>query len=207
MPLDFRPHEIVLDRETQLPKVIHKRDYVHLLNGPDRAYVQGGEIYLGGGDPVSPDEAPAWFWESYAALTPQARRTAGLELPSDKVRLVEQLDEGFVKTFKELPADIRELLLADAGSIPEAPRKVVEAPQIADTTSESPQEKSPVLDDPGASGPKLWTCDECGQEVPPKQKGVHIGRHRHMAKSKAKQNAWEAEQYAQDKPRIFEPRD
>jgi hypothetical protein len=207
MPLNFRPHEIVLDRESQLPKVIHKCDYVHLLYGPDRAYVQGGEIYLGGGDPVSPDEAPAWFWESYAALTPQARRTAGLELPADKVLLVEQLDEGFVKTFKELPADIRELLLADAGSISEAPRKVVEAPKIVETTSDPLQEKSLVLDDLEASGPKLWLCDECGEDVPLTHKGVHIGRHKRLAKLKNKQNAWEAEQYAQDKPRIFEPRD
>jgi len=187
MPLDFRPHEIVLDRETQLPKVIHKRDYVHLLNGPDRAYVQGGEIYLGGGDPVSPDEAPAWFWESYAALTPQARRTAGLELPSDKLKLVSQLDQDFVKTFKELPSDIRELLLADAGSTSEAPRKVVEAPKISDTTSDPPQEKSLVLGHPEGSQPKLWTCDQCSQEIPLSHKGVHIGRHRRMAKVKARQ--------------------
>ena len=183
MPLSFRPHEIVLDRESQLPKVIHKSDYVHLLHGQDRVYVQGGNIYLGGGDPISPDQAPAWFWEDYGKLSPQARRSAGLELPEDRVVSVEQLPADFVHTFEELPDEIKQELLQRVG--PRAPRTPVEAPKISDTTPESSLEKSLVLDDPGASGPKLWTCDECGLEFPLTKKGVHIGLHRRLAKTKA----------------------
>jgi hypothetical protein len=181
MPLlDFRPHEIILDRESQLPRVLHKRDYIQLIRGQDRVYVQQGHIFLGGGDPLSPDQVPPWFWEDYGKLTPQARRSVGLELPEDRVVSVEQLPADFVHTFEELPDEIKQELLRRAG--PQAPRMPVEAPEIPDTTQEPSLEKSLVLDHPEAPKPTSWTCDECGKDVPMNTKGVHIGLHRRLAK-------------------------
>ena len=185
MPLTFHPHEIVLDRATQRDRVVHKADYVRLMNGDQSVYVRLGLIYLGGGDPISPDQAPSWFWDSYAALTPAARRAVGLELPSDKLHSIDQLPTDFVKTFKDLPLDLQEQLLAD--SAVQASRTVVEAPKISPPTSESSSEKSLVLDHPEAPRPTHWTCDECGEEFPLTKKGVHIGLHRRLAKAKARQ--------------------
>lgn len=178
--LDFRPHEIILDRESQLPRVLHKRDYIQLIRDRERVYVQGGHIFLGGGDPISPDQAPTWFWEDYGKLSPQARRSAGLELPEDRVVSVEQLPADFVHTFEELPDEIKQELLQRAG--PRAPRTPVEAPKMSTVSVDMDDPVQFPEDPPEAPKPTSWTCDECGHEFPLTKKGVHIGLHRRLAK-------------------------
>jgi len=179
MPVNFYPHEIVMDPDSQLPRVIHRADYISLTEDDEQVYVQGGKIFLGGGDAVHPDEAPAWFWDRYAQLTPHARRSCGLELPQDRVRSMAELPTEFLQTLESLDPDLREKLLQ--GPPEKAPRMPVEAPKIPDETPDLSSYLDALTTDPRASRPTHWTCDVCAADVEVRKKGVHIAAHRRAA--------------------------
>ncbi len=157
----------------------HLNDYVLLANGTQRAYVQHGKVYLNGAEEMDPADAPAWFWEAYERITPTTRKLVGLPLAQDRQQDLEANAAALLAQLDQLPAELRAKLAQQL--LPQAPRMPVEDPKVSTEGIDMGQSFGGPTIDPGASGPKLWTCPQCSETLPTTHKGLHVGRHNKAA--------------------------
>lgn len=196
--MNFKPHTITTDPTTGAQAVHQHSNFVMLSNAGLRLYVQHGEVYNGGNDPLPQADLPTWFWDSFRKLTPSARKACGLELPEDEIKSVDQLPVALLELLKSVPEHLKAQLLGT-----EAPRMPqVETSPTGQYNHES-SDSGHVVDDPGASRPtykpsltdlvsdglknevsppKDWVCDECGEATTLRRKGVHKAGHARAAK-------------------------
>lgn len=167
-----------------------KAEEIHTPNGkvrytsPVKYYVQRGVIYDGGGRPVPFEEAPAWVLEEYRKTSRETRQAVGLKLPEDILQEREATIAEMLQQWENLPEELRARIAQQI--LPEASRIDEKAPKISSEYDSMSLPSDGLKNDPRASRPKTWVCDECTQEVLLAHKGVHIGKHRREAKHQAK---------------------
>lgn len=178
MPFTF---DVCVSRQTPdgIPVSEHVNDYVMLVNGSEKVYVQHGGIYRNGSEKLTGAQAPAWFWDSYRQITPATRKLVGLPLPEDTQAELEKSAANLLAQFDQLPAELKAQLAQHV--LPQASRMPVEAPKTSDQyedEDEDEPEDAPetLVDDLQPIRPSFWTCGTCGVDVELKKKGVHMAR-------------------------------
>lgn len=155
----FRPHEHITDPNNNTVQVRHLHDYVCLYNEGLRYFIQHGTVYANGGVSIPREGLPDWFWEQVRALTPETRRSCEFLLPED---------EPVLRPQPSLRSQLQSLSDQERLEILQA-----FAPSVAQESTPMPtQPKSPTVHTPRPP----WVCDNCGDSMETRLKGVHLAR-------------------------------
>lgn len=204
MPFTF---DVTVAKQTPdgIPYNEHVNDYVMLVHGSEKMYVQHGGIYRNGSEKLTGSAVPGWFWDSYRQITPTTRKLVGLQLPED-VEWERQANAARVlDDFDQLPEEMKLALykrmgvnappvkssrLVETGDGGQAIvyelRTPIQAPGMpveALKTSEQYEDEDGAGEAPESLvdalqpiRPSFWNCGACGVEVELKKKGVHMAR-------------------------------
>lgn len=176
-------------------RLVEHNPFLRLSNGVTEAplYIQGGGVYGEGGDEVPEAMWPDWFTVALGTCTDQALIAVGWKQAAPEHRPLSQQPIVYTEEKTELLAALasmsEEQLRALLGpQTPVVPHGTPETP-IADLDADDfpadpPDELLPPI--PGAPGPPAseWQCEECGESVENRLKGVHIANHARRKKER-----------------------
>lgn len=183
MPFTFQV-DVPRKNDGGIPYAEPVNDYVMLCSGHEKIYVQHGGIYLNGAEELSPAQAPAWFWEAYGRITPATRKLVGLPLAQDREQEAREQVAKLTDEFQNLPADVQAQLRALLAS--QAHRIDEKAPSLK---QDLPYPVEPISQPEPSQMVKTWICDDCGERVELRKKGVHKAAHARAALHAARKAA------------------
>ena len=125
MSLTMTPQPYGYNREMAEIVFLNPHNYVCLVHGvmtkprdidgpaiyrTEKLYVQDGRVWFSPEQECLEEDLPAWFWDEYSKMTPEARKSCGFELPKDRVTHLEQLPKEHVDWFKSLTPELQKQL-------------------------------------------------------------------------------------------------
>lgn len=177
MPLNLQVHRYARMPGTNETRLVSSNPYLRLNAGPLESpplFVQQGRVYSEGGELIK--DLPEWFWEEARKCSPEARREVGLVLP----------EEGPINTPEPEPPP-PPAVSAQPPKPPSTPMNKEELFEYLGIEEPKPDEGedqgllAPPTESVHSVQPATWSCPDCGEEIAPKVKGVHIARHRRNA--------------------------
>ncbi len=99
--LQIQP-EYVTDPEDGKVKATPPNPYITLVQNGALVHCQRGKYYDGGGDEISLDNVPNWFWALAKNCEAKKREAVGLILPEDRVVTPEEKEAANIKAGEEM---------------------------------------------------------------------------------------------------------
>lgn len=168
---NFRPHDIVVDPISGASVVRERTNYVTLMSGGERFYLQDGQVFQSENrPPLRKDQIPGWVYEQIRTLSPQARAMVGFVNDEERQMKAEEA----ARTLLNQAANLSPEVLASLQQMLE-PVKPLVGPVEPDPYQDPPLEEDELISQPPqVLDPNLWNCPECHKDIRPKAKGVHI---------------------------------
>lgn len=171
-----------------MPFTVQARNYIMVMNGYQKYWVQGGKVYEGENSPaIALNDLPDWFFDQMRLHTPESRKGVGFHLPEDRERDAQKNVAELVAQWDNLPDDLKAKLAQQI--LPQASRKPEKAPKISSQYDGMGEKESASTDlvegletVSTSLQVKTWVCDQCQQDIPLTKKGAHIARFRRHGK-------------------------
>ncbi len=172
----FRPHDITIDPVSQASIVRQRTNFITIMSGGERYYVQDGQVYIGENQPPVPKASlPGWFWDQIRILTPAARAMVGMQLPEEVEAAETQV---LRKRLDALPPSIRSQIEA----LLEPPQPLIKPQDPEPYSDPYLEEDEPISMPVEPTQANTWLCPECGKTIRNKAKGAHIAGFRRLGR-------------------------
>ncbi len=172
----FRPHDITIDPISNASTVRQRTNFITIMSGGQRYYVQYCQVYRGENQPPVPKASlRCWCLGQSRFLTPTARAMVGMQLP-------EEIEAAETQTLRKKLDSLPQSIRSQIEALLEPPEPLIKPQDPEPYSDPYPEEDEPISVPVASTQANTWLCPECGKTIRNKAKGAHIAGFRRLGR-------------------------